>query len=271
MPESFYISDAEVCGIAREVLKRLASRAKLPKEVSMRDIDGQIEFFIESSDSLAAIVFRPQKRVEEILREVEKWANENLRDVIPEEDFSDFVYRQMYQSDEDVEIQALMGQFYSTFDVAISKLDNGLIKLRSLVKKEINKVERHIRPNEKATTCMRFAVMVNEVRPLWDEIIKHFEEHHYEVILPEITNNEIFIELSKEHGIPTDLLKDVFKRQTTTGQERRKLEPLGFALRHSQTIVTLSGDHETLLNCYYEGLKYLKDPGEFPIHVAPTV
>src|SRR2546423_22508 len=170
MTESGIISDNEISLFAREAIRKVASKANFPKEIMMREIDGQIEFLIESSDTLATITFRPQQRIEEILRETEKWANEELKGVIPKEHFSAFVYQQMYRADEDVEIRALIEQFYSTFSVAVSKLDNGVKKLRSLVKKETDRVEKYSRPTEKAAVYMRFAEVVNQVKLLWNEV-----------------------------------------------------------------------------------------------------
>ena len=265
MSESANISDEEISEIAKEVIRRIASRAKLSKEIAVREIDGQIEFLIESSDPIAAITFRPQKKVEEILRETEKSAYEQFKDVVPESELSLDVYRLLHQSDEDVEIRALIEKFHSTFNVAISKLDNGIKNLRLLAKKEVDKIERrYTRPTVKAANCMRFAEVVMQLKPLWDAIIDYAEKNAYQCDLSVLSSNEKYVLLPQQGENLTRMLRDVFKRQSLKGQERRKLEPLGFALRHAQMIVPIKGDHETLINCHLDGLKYLKDPGEFP-------
>jgi hypothetical protein len=271
MPNESMFSDEEVSEIAREVIKNVAAEANLPGAVKMRELDGQIEFLIESADPLAAIILRPQKRVEEILRNVEEWAFENLREVIPEEDFLPLVLQQMHGADEDVEIKALIEKCYSKFEVAMSKLENGVNRLRAHAQKEVNKIQRYTKPTRRAGECLRFAEVVKDVKPLWREIIKRFEANDYQCDLSEIREDPTLNGLSKGYKIPENLLKDVLKRQSATGQERRKLEPTGFALRHAKQIVNIDGDHETLLKCYLEGIKYIEDVGSFPIHVAPSI
>jgi hypothetical protein len=105
----------------------------------------------------------------------------------------------------------------------------------------------------------QFARITNEVQPTWVSILKFVKEQGYASdALEALKVKTFFKELNKKYPVPTKLLVEIFKRETSGEKE---FSPQGFAFKHAYRFMRPNGKlpgYSTLRRKYNEGKDMLK-------------
>lgn len=112
--------------------------------------------------------------------------------------------------------------------------------------------------------CERFAKKTNELRPLWDTITQFFEDNHYNPGCAKMVKGHSDFETLSAvctSEVPEDLLKRVFQRQHTGGEE---YWPQAFAVLHAKIELGVTNKYaiSTLHGFYRKGSKLLRERSE---------
>lgn len=246
------MTDDDVEYLARECLLQIATTLELPEHVTIREVDGCIEFLINTPNSDCGFFYRPQHHAEQIVREhaeliatlyatVKDEAEADERDYV----FSEYQYI----------IENLLKEFLFSccrdYKKQLNKFADKILNMpSSAAAKTKAAATRAFRPSEYDYECQIFARTVNKIKPLWNYVSGYFKNNLYDGgAFYSIRRDEQFCELAQGWNITDDLLRLAFNEERNA-----KNAPLSIALEHARREIGIRDlQHYALVRLYYDG------------------
>lgn len=265
MSKQRYLSDNEIGELAKDVIRVVSKSIKLPQHVSVVEVEDIVGLFFKYPDSSASAFYSPQQRIVEILREYEDFYSEILKDETPPGRMNTTLRSYLISACGDEEIKTLITKALKHFPELFKRLS----KVEQKVLEEANtkrvSVERHFTKQQAMIEERKVLYRkTTDLRPLWNHITEYFDKYD---TTSDIKSDLKFIKLAGGEDVPNNLLNKVYKRKEGNDPST---EPLHLAIEHACHLLGIQrGEHDSHVNWYYEGQKWVEDDEWFANWLNP--
>jgi hypothetical protein len=247
----------EVRDEARYQVLSILEALDLPDNVRWREIDGLAELVIQTEGGTCALCYRPQTHAERLVEAVAGEV-EQLYPEVRDEEEADLRDHMLYGGCE-YRIRILISHFLAQSQLLTEQFQRVESQVGDIASWAMSRAEKEIReaqaPYGRASELIRFTRLVDELVPIWRRIREFIRSVNYDgEMLTELRNDPSFVDLSREHEPPGDLIRLALSRR-----RGRNVAPQALAFEHARRELGLpQAGVETLYKSYHKGRKYVE-------------